>query len=205
MAVSVARDLSVTVTDHTAEKLMDRQQALRESIQKGEPKVMGVSEVMVGVTVISYSIPLLATDFTEVMTFGVPWWSGLVFILAGAVAIATEKFANMKFLCACLAATSLAVLVSVLALIFYFIDLGNNPATECNQQDHYDQCEEQHYATTFSRGVKSSLLLFTIVQTVISCILSVSLYRERRNFTQYMSLNQNLPPSPAVATPSELD
>lgn len=44
MAVSVARDLSVSVTtDINADKLTDRRQALRENIQKGEPKALGVS------------------------------------------------------------------------------------------------------------------------------------------------------------------
>ena len=36
-----------------------------------------VSQVMLGVIVISYSIPLLFTEFTECVNFGVPWWSGL--------------------------------------------------------------------------------------------------------------------------------
>ncbi|KAG9342373.1 hypothetical protein JZ751_016368 [Albula glossodonta] len=120
MAVSVARDLSVTVSDHTMDKLAERQQALREGIQKGEPKVLGVSQLMVGVTVISYSLPLLSTDFTEVMAFGVPWWSGIMFIVTGAVAIAMEKHANMKFLCVCLSTTAASLLVSLIALIFYF-------------------------------------------------------------------------------------
>uniref|UniRef100_A0A0E9R714 Uncharacterized protein n=1 Tax=Anguilla anguilla TaxID=7936 RepID=A0A0E9R714_ANGAN len=80
MAVSISRDLSVMVEDTSVRKLTDRQEALKESIQKGEPKVLGVSQVMVGVVVISYSLPLLASDFTEVVNFGVPWWSGTVFI-----------------------------------------------------------------------------------------------------------------------------
>ena len=44
MAVSVSRDLSVSVTtDINSDKLTDKQQALRESIEKGEPKALGVS------------------------------------------------------------------------------------------------------------------------------------------------------------------
>ncbi|XP_035274122.1 transmembrane protein 176 [Anguilla anguilla] len=207
MAVSISRDLSVMVEDTSVRKLTDRQEALKESIQKGEPKVLGVSQVMVGVVVISYSLPLLASDFTEVVNFGVPWWSGTVFILAGAVAIATDKHSNMKFLCACLITTAIGLLVSILAVIFYFVDLHKNPditpSKDCNPET--DHCNIEHFVVAFSRGVKSSLLLFTIVQAIIASILSYNLYRERKRFNDYTALNQLIPPSPTGATPIEFN
>uniref|UniRef100_A0A674CRB9 Transmembrane protein 176 n=1 Tax=Salmo trutta TaxID=8032 RepID=A0A674CRB9_SALTR len=220
MAVSVSRDLSVIVTtDINADKLTDRRQALRESIQKGEPKSLGVSQVMIGVIVMSYSLPLLSTEFTEVVTFGVPWWSGLSFIAAGVVAIVMEKHSSMKLLSialqpvklillgVCMVVTLVAVLVSLLALIFYFIDLHNNPETTCNHSltpETHDiqvyECDHQHYATMFSYGVKSSLLLFTIIQITISSTLSYILYMERRRYGQYSSLNQGVPSTPILVT-----
>ncbi|XP_055765099.1 membrane-spanning 4-domains subfamily A member 12-like isoform X2 [Salvelinus fontinalis] len=189
MAVSVSRDLSVSVTtDINADKLTDRRQALRESIQKGEPKALGVSQVMIGVMVMSYSIPLLSTEFTEVVTFGVPWWSGLS-------------------LGVCMVVTLVAILVSLLAIIFYFIDLLNNPETPCNHSltpaTHYIQlyeCDHQHYATVFSYGIKSSLLLFTIIQITISSTLSYIMYMERRRYGPYSSLNQGVPSTPILVT-----
>lgn len=42
--MAVSRDLTVQVLqDVNAAKLADRQQALREAVQRGEPKCMGVS------------------------------------------------------------------------------------------------------------------------------------------------------------------
>ncbi|KAJ8373058.1 hypothetical protein AAFF_G00271860 [Aldrovandia affinis] len=209
MAVSVSRDLSVTVTDSTMDKLTDRRRALRESIQKGEPKVLGVSQVMVGVTIISYSLPLLPTEFTEIMTFGVPWWSGVVFIFTGAVTIVMEKQANMKFLCFCLGATAVALLISILALIFYFVDLKNadkrcNHNTEICDEEHHPLCISAQLCV-FTRGVKSCLLLFTMVQTVLSSIMLFTLFKERRSFTNYSTLNQLIPPSPTASMPPELN
>ncbi|XP_045572182.1 transmembrane protein 176 isoform X1 [Salmo salar] len=189
MAVSVSRDLSVSVTtDINSDKLTYRQRALRESIQKGEPKALGVSQVMIGLMVMSYSIPLLSTEFTEVVTFGVPWWSGLS-------------------LGVCMVVTLVAILVSLLALIFYFIDLHNNPETPCNHPlaaaTHYGEeyeCDHQHYATVFSYGVKSSLLLFTIIQIIVSSTLSYILYKKRRGFGPYSSINQDVPSTPIQVT-----
>lgn len=199
MAVTVSRDLTVRVTaDINAEKLTDRQQALRASVQKGEPKALGVSQVMLGVIVMSYSVPLLRTEFTEVVNFAVPWWSGLSFIAAGAVAIRMDKHTSMKLVGVCLLVTVAAVLLSVLALIFYAVDLSLNPETVCPEEGE-DVCLDQAHSERLSRGLKSSLLLFTIVQTTISSILSFILFRERRSFGQhYSSLNQ-----PAPATPTD--
>uniref|UniRef100_A0A4W5RIV7 Transmembrane protein 176 n=1 Tax=Hucho hucho TaxID=62062 RepID=A0A4W5RIV7_9TELE len=196
MAVLVSRDLSVSVTtDINADKLTERRQALRESIQKGEPKALGVSQVMIGMMVMSYSLPLLSTEFTEVVSFGVPWWSGLSFIAAGVVAIVMEKHSSMKSLGVCMVVTLVAILVSLLALIVYFIDLHNNPETPCNHHlapttlyiQEYE-CDHQHYATMFSYGVKSFLLLFTIIQITISSTLSYILYMERRRYGPYSYL-----------------
>ena len=45
MAVTVSSDLSISVSeDHNVKKLTDKQEILRESIRKGEPKAMGVSD-----------------------------------------------------------------------------------------------------------------------------------------------------------------
>uniref|UniRef100_A0AAZ3RJV3 Membrane-spanning 4-domains subfamily A member 12-like n=1 Tax=Oncorhynchus tshawytscha TaxID=74940 RepID=A0AAZ3RJV3_ONCTS len=200
---SARMSVSVT-TDINADKLTDRQQAL---LEKGEQKALGVSQVMIGVMVMSYSLPLLSTEFTEVVTFGVPWWSGLSYIAAGVVAIVMEKHSSMKLLGVCMVVTLVAILVSLLALIFYFIDLHNNPETPCNHPlapaTHYIQvyeCDHQHYATMFSYGVKTSLLLFTIIQISISSTLSYILYMERRRYGTYSSLNQGVPSTPILVT-----
>ncbi|XP_018593751.1 transmembrane protein 176 [Scleropages formosus] len=193
MDVSVSRNLSVTVTDHSADKLRERQQMLRVKIQRAESKALGISQVMVGLMVMSYSLPLLFTNFTQVVTFGVPWWSGIVFIAAGAVAIETEKHGDMRLLRVCLLVTVAAAVASILALIFYFVDLLSNPEKMCEREGSHVVCDPEYYCQAFSRGLKSCLLLFTVTQAAVSATLSFLLYRERRSFTAYMSLTENVP------------
>ncbi|MED6265717.1 hypothetical protein CHARACLAT_028389 [Characodon lateralis] len=97
MAVSVSRDLKVQVQEDVNKvKLSDRQQELRDAIQRGEPKCLGVSQVMLGLMVISYALPLHFTEHTDVVIFGVPWWTGLTFIAAGTIAIMLDKHCTMK-------------------------------------------------------------------------------------------------------------
>lgn len=205
MAVAVSRDLTVQVLeDVNAAKLIDRQQALRAAIQRGEPKCLGVSQVMLGLMVMSYSIPLHFTEITEVVRLGVPWWSGLMFITAGVVAIILDKNCTMKILQMCLMVSMVSTVLSVVAVIIYSVDIDRNPDTPCNKSID-ETCDERHYATRLSKGVKSSLLLFTLAQTAISAILCFLLYRQRRGFGQYTSLNQPAPSTPTSFTPPDLN
>ncbi|XP_041840198.1 transmembrane protein 176 isoform X2 [Melanotaenia boesemani] len=205
MAVSVCRDLTVQVMeDVNTVKLTDRQQEMRAAIQRGEPKCLGVSQVMLGVMVISYSIPLHLVEFTDVVALGVPWWSGLMFITAGVVAIILDKHCTMKFLQVCLMVSAGSLVLSMVAVIIYSVDMDKNPEVPCQKMFH-GNCDDKHFATKLSRGLKSSLLVFTLTQTAISAIICFLLFRQRRSFGPYTSLTHASPPSPTALTPPDLN
>lgn len=205
MAVAVSRDLTVQVLeDVNTVKLSDRQQALRAAIQKGEPKSLGVSQVMLGLMVISYSIPLHCTELTEVVMVGVPWWSGLMFITAGVMAILLDKHSTMKTLRICQLASMASVVLSLVAISIYSVDMDRNPQAPC-MKTQYGSCSPKYYATKISRGVKASLLVFTLAQTVISCVSCFLLYRQRRTFGQYTSLSGATPSTPTSLIPPDLN
>ncbi|XP_034398543.1 transmembrane protein 176 [Cyclopterus lumpus] len=205
MAVAVSSDLTVHVLeDANVVKLIDRQQALRGAIQRGEPKCLGVSQLMLGLMVISYSIPLHFTVRTEVVNFGVPWWSGLTFITAGVVAIVLDKHCTMKIYRVSLVASGASTLLSVVAVIIYSVDINGNLESPCLRMPH-GSCGEEHYAKTLSRGVKSSLLLFTLAQTAISAVLCFLLFRQRHSFGQYAYFTEAAASTPTSITPPDLN
>ncbi|XP_041960654.1 transmembrane protein 176 isoform X1 [Alosa sapidissima] len=187
MAVSISRDLSVTVgEDVVADKLADKQ-ALLQNFEKSQSKALGVSQLMLGLLVMMNSIPLLFTDYTEILTFGVPLWSGLVviFLLSkypGCLAITLEKYINRKYLFSCVAMSAAAVLTSATALIIYFTDITKHPAEYCASRE---ECSHKHYAMLLSTGVKTSLAFYTMIQTIISIILTVTLYKARKHLDIY--------------------
>ncbi|TMS23417.1 Membrane-spanning 4-domains subfamily A member 12 [Larimichthys crocea] len=181
MAVEVSRDLTVQVLEDTnIVKLQDKQQALRTAIQRGEPKCLGVSQMMLGLMVMSYSIPLHFIEFTEVVTLGVPWWSGLIFMATGVAAVILDKHCTMKALQVCLAASVVSLTVSLVAVSIYSVDIDRSPEEPCAKTIH--GCGEKYYAMRLSKGVKTSLLLFTLAQAVISGIFCFLLFRQRRSF-----------------------
>ncbi|MCJ8730298.1 hypothetical protein PDJAM_G00182820 [Pangasius djambal] len=189
MALTVSSDLSVSVTtDQNVNKLTDKQELLRKSIQKGEPRSLGICQVMLGFLVISYSVPLLSARLTEVVMFGVPWWSGISFVIAGAVALVMEKHNSISLVFTCMAVTVLAAVISVIAVIFYIIDIMRHPQTVCKTNSVHT-CDSEYYATRLSVDVKSILLSLSMVQTAISSAFAFVLYKEKQNFNNYQIVN----------------
>ncbi|KAG7266084.1 hypothetical protein CRUP_026721 [Coryphaenoides rupestris] len=134
---------------------------------------------MLGLLVMTYSFPLCFTTVSEVLDTGTPWWSGVVFIAAGVTAIMTEKHCSIKSLRVCLLVTLVSVLVSLAAAAVYVTDLK------------------------LSRGVKSSLFLFTLTQTAVSSTFCFLLYRVKHTFAQYSTFTQQAPDTPTSATPPD--
>ncbi|XP_027001807.1 transmembrane protein 176 [Tachysurus fulvidraco] len=189
MALTVSSDLSVSVTtDQNVNKLTDIQEVLRKRIQKGEPKSMGISQVMLGFMIISYSVPLLSSEFTEVVTFGVPWWSGISFVIAGTVALIMEKHSSVSLVFICLVLTLFAAVISVIAIIIYMVDIVKHPQTTC-QRNTVPKCGVEYHLTRLSVEIKSILMSLSMVQTGIASAFGFILYRERQNFNNYMFVN----------------
>lgn len=203
--MAVSRDLTVQVLQDTnAAKLNDRQQALRAAIQRGEPKSLGVSQIMLGLMIMSYSIPLHFTEFTEVVRLGVPWWSGVAFMTAGVIAVILDKHCTTRILWVCLIVSVVSTVLSVVALIIYSVDMDRNPDVPCIRTGH-EGCPDKHYATRLSRGLKTSLLVFNLAEAVVSAILGVLLFRQRHNFGQYTSLDHAASSSPTSIIPPDLN
>ncbi|XP_077381795.1 transmembrane protein 176 isoform X2 [Festucalex cinctus] len=147
MAVAVSRDLSVQVLeDANTVKLTDRKKYLHDAKQRGQPKCIGVSQMMLGLMIISYSIPLHFIHFTEVVSLGVPWWSGLAFITAGVVAIILDKHFTMRTYQASLVVNVVSTVLSVIAVVIYSVDMDKHPEASC-VKNLDGSCDMNFYAT----------------------------------------------------------
>uniref|UniRef100_A0A1A8GTK6 Transmembrane protein 176 n=1 Tax=Nothobranchius korthausae TaxID=1143690 RepID=A0A1A8GTK6_9TELE len=192
MAVEISKDLVVQVlVDVNVVKLTTRQQVLSAAIRRGETKCLGVTQVMLGLMVMSYSIPLHITEATDVVTFGVPWWTGLTFIAAGVIIAILETHCTMKTMQYCFMMSVLSVVLSLVAMIIYSVDLNNDMS--CGMERN-TSCGTNKY-TRLGRCLKASLLIFTLAQTVVSAVVCFLLVRLRHYFQQYSSISQAAEPT----------
>ncbi|KAL2097354.1 hypothetical protein ACEWY4_006561 [Coilia grayii] len=188
MAVSISTDLSVTVGDDVVADKLAKKQSLLNSIEKNECKALGVSQVMLGLLIMMDSITLLFSDTTEVVTFGVPLWTGLVFVTAGSLATMIEKYTyNRNYICCCINTSAVAIVVAAPALIIYFTDIARNPVEDCVHPET-EECH-MHYSTLSRRVVKTTLAIYTLIHAIISTILTYILHRARKQLDHYTTIN----------------
>ncbi|XP_057188784.1 transmembrane protein 176 [Triplophysa rosa] len=172
MSVTVSTDLSVTTAPgRVEEKIDDKRNALQESLRKGEPKIFGVSQIALGLLIISYSMPLLFAETSLIINIGVPWWSGLMFVFSGATAFAVEKHASSRTLTVCLTASVVAIIVSLIAIALYYFDIGLN------------------LSNNFSSSVKNTISILIMAQTAVSSAFTAILYKVKKNIPGYTEMN----------------
>lgn len=185
---SLKMSVSAVLKDVNDSKLQLQSERLRESFKRGEPKAMGVTEIMLGLMTVTIAMPLIASNPTHTVNLLTPWWSGAVFVISGAVAVATEKQPTICNMRMCLLCTALGVAASFTSLIVYTVDLSN-ATLHCTAQEW--KCKEHELANAFSSGLKSILLTYSVTQLIIGGVLLYLLNKERRSFSTYNTLDFN--------------
>uniref|UniRef100_UPI00398F362B membrane-spanning 4-domains subfamily A member 15-like isoform X2 n=1 Tax=Pristiophorus japonicus TaxID=55135 RepID=UPI00398F362B len=104
------------------------QNAYTQKFLEGEPKALGVTQILIGLVHITIAIPLVLTIRSAAMSLGTPFLIGVVFIISGAVSIAAEKNPHIKLLRACLATNIISSMLAAGGAIVYIVDIAMVPS-----------------------------------------------------------------------------
>ncbi|XP_078057712.1 membrane-spanning 4-domains subfamily A member 8-like [Mustelus asterias] len=124
--------------------------------------VTGIIAVIIGIIEISVVVrgPFRISDFS--VHIGTPWWTGLLFIIAGSLAVAVEKDPTLPMIRGCLAMNILSAISCLPGVIIYCINLA------------YPYCFSLYYCYYHEGTIPCLviLLLLTLLNAAISIAIS---------------------------------
>ncbi|XP_048382319.1 membrane-spanning 4-domains subfamily A member 15-like [Stegostoma tigrinum] len=151
---------------------------------EGEPKALGVTQILNGLVQISFGIPLsVATDFHSKL-LGSPFVIGIMFIVSGALSIAAEKDPNIKLLRACLTWNVVSGFLAAAGGIIYVTDILD--ILHCTGS--YTQCTHARDFYIISYVTVAILLLFTLLQLTVCITVSAFVCKSTRCCSPYSSM-----------------
>ncbi|XP_069100374.1 membrane-spanning 4-domains subfamily A member 4D-like [Pleurodeles waltl] len=185
---------------------------------KGEPLVLGVVQILNGIFQIgfgivgdsssgafrSWTLPLFIT--------GVPYWSGILYIISGSLSVAAANNPKISLVRGCLIMNILSAVASGIAVIVYIIYIavwdhrGGYGYTMCNYYyreqtpEEMEQCMKLHQVHLIFWASLILLLIITILELCVSISVAAFGCKTvcRMSYSEVtVVIYQNTAPSPA--------
>ncbi|KAM9483430.1 membrane-spanning 4-domains subfamily A member 4A-like isoform 1-T1 [Clarias gariepinus] len=161
---------SLTVPAATEQNLSQTQSQLQNFL-KGEPKALGVVQIMIGVLTILFGIVLAILAGNPSVYSGVVFWSSLFHIIAGSLAVSASNKLHVCVVKAALGLNIFSTIAAGIAIIMLSLDFvfGSYPYS-CSYHNYNYGCS--YYYSSMSKGISGVLIVFSVLQFAISIAVS---------------------------------
>lgn len=132
---------------------------------KGEPKALGVSQILIGLMQIILAIVLATVQSSLLSIFvisGSPFWGGLFFIISGSLSVAAQNKSNMCLVKGSLVMNIFSAIAAFTGIILLAIDLGSSYYNyySCSPYNSYDYHPNgPYYYSNNCQGFRNALLM----------------------------------------------
>ncbi|KAK6477931.1 membrane-spanning 4-domains subfamily A member 4A-like [Huso huso] len=146
-----------------------------QTFLRGQPKALGVVQIIIGIVSLLFG-PVLVNAYTFAGIIGLPFWTGVWYIISGSLAVAAENTHRRDLVKACLGMNvvssvfagvgSILYSMRVSVVSFHMDYLNRSP-------DYYDQLSNHmdylnRYSLTIHVGILAVLLVLNILEMCIA-------------------------------------
>ncbi|KAF5896756.1 membrane-spanning 4-domains subfamily A member 4A-like, partial [Clarias magur] len=129
-------DVSYTIVNQVAPSSAAAEQNPLQKFLKGEPKAMGVVQIMIALLIILFGIVMTFPAHNISVFSGVVFWGSLIHIIAGSLAVSASNKLNACVIRAALVLNILSTIAAGIAIIILSLDLVMDPVRYACYYDH---------------------------------------------------------------------
>ncbi|XP_068964676.1 membrane-spanning 4-domains subfamily A member 8-like [Petaurus breviceps papuanus] len=144
-----------------------------------EGKVLGAIQILIGLMHIGFGAVLVPAIYGNYIAIsflsGYPFWGGISFIISGSLSVsAQEAPVNPCKINGSLGMNIVSAIFSVVGIILFITELSINWRNDvyCDPNIYYNYCHG--VVSDSGKGISGTLLIFSMLEFVIACILSHS-------------------------------
>ncbi|XP_053354839.1 membrane-spanning 4-domains subfamily A member 4A-like [Clarias gariepinus] len=191
-----------TTVSVVAEQNLSQIQSPLKKFLKGEPKALGVVQIMIALLTILFGIVMMfpaQTIQTTSVNSGVVFWGSLIHISAGSLAVSASNKLNVCKVRAALVLNIFSTIAAGITVIILSVDLLHGPVYDCYDYHGYE-CRYNYIAASLFNGITGVLLIFSLLQFAVS--IAVSAFTCKATCTDQPTLNIiNVVQNPASGVP----
>ncbi|XP_069507866.1 membrane-spanning 4-domains subfamily A member 4D-like [Ambystoma mexicanum] len=193
-----------------------------QKFYKGQPKALGVTLLLSGIIQIFFGLAydvgfaLLHNWGMHLFITGVPYWSGLLCIVAGSLSIAAANKPRIGLVRSSLILNTISASASGVSVIVYIVYVGFSAITymfwqrSCKNSEYPKICEQTHQAYHVSWGILFILLTFSVLQFCVAVSIAAfgckticrTAYSEVAVVVYQTTSTNQTPPNVSAALPS---
>ncbi|XP_015194573.1 membrane-spanning 4-domains subfamily A member 4D-like [Lepisosteus oculatus] len=148
-----------------------------KKLLKGGPKALGTVQILIGVLNLMMGLLLVFTKPTMVTFFGVPFWTGAMYIISGSLSVASHKGANIHMIKGTIAMNIISCIMACVAIVFLCIDLSmrhSNCWPWSSFTYEYRDCQLITFQLNAALdGIRGILLIYSVVELCVALSICV--------------------------------
>ncbi|KAK1153669.1 membrane-spanning 4-domains subfamily A member 4A-like [Acipenser oxyrinchus oxyrinchus] len=157
-----------------------------QTFLRGQPKALGVVQIMIGIISLLFGPALMYADTSEGI-IGLPFWTGVWYIISGSLAVAAENTHRRDLVKACLGMNVVSSVFAGVGSILYSISVSivsfrmdylNRSADYydqiSNHMDYLNRSAEYDYLRRYSLTIYVGILAVLLVLNILEMCIAIA-------------------------------